>query len=80
MTQKIFPHSKAPATLISRNNKGVVFPIVNDEFKNCALLLKKMWPPKIGCEFWIECMYQKFEGAWVNANFRHKSDFNPDKI
>lgn len=69
MIPHILPHKKAFATLFSRNDKGVIVPIVNDAFESCAWLLKKMWPPKPGCDLWIECAGQRLDGALVDAHF-----------
>ena len=73
----ILPHNKAPATLLVTNRNGVALPIVKDTFEECAWLLKQIWPPRQGCEIWIESMGQKHAGALVNALFKSDRTSEP---
>ncbi|WP_206240117.1 hypothetical protein [Novosphingobium terrae] len=69
MTLDTLPDAKDAATLFVRNGRTSGLPVVHNTFDGCARLLKGMWPPEEGSTLWIECMGQKFDGAWINAHF-----------
>ncbi|WP_068081749.1 hypothetical protein [Novosphingobium rosa] len=74
MNPQTLPTAKEAATLFVQNKQGVVLPIFDDAFGSCAKVLRKMSLAKDGSELWIEYMGQKFDAAWVEANFRSDPD------